>query len=69
DLAGGMRASEAARRPRTARAVREAARTGRLYPLPGPLGFVRNAVMASLGGERLKKRYDWLYDWRVSRGP
>ncbi|MGD9846424.1 MAG: FAD-dependent monooxygenase [Variibacter sp.] len=69
DLAGGMRAYEAARRPRTARAVREAARNGRIYHLPGPLGFVRNAVMASLGGERLKKRYDWLYDWRVSRGP
>jgi salicylate hydroxylase len=67
DLAGGMRAYEAARQPRTARAVREAARNGRIYHLPGPLGFARNRVMAGLGGERLKKRYDWLYDWRVSR--
>jgi salicylate hydroxylase len=65
DLARGMRAYEAARQPRTARVVREAARNGHIYHLPGPLGFARNFVMRSLGGERLKKRYDWLYDWRT----
>ncbi|MGE0752897.1 MAG: FAD-dependent monooxygenase [Variibacter sp.] len=68
DLAQGMRAYEAARLPRTARVVREAARTGHIYHLPGPLGLARNLAMRALGGERLKKRYDWLYDWRVSDG-
>ena len=66
DLAQGMRAYEAARLPRTARVVREAARPGHIYHLPGPLGLARNLAMRALGGGRLKKRYDWLYDWRVS---
>ncbi len=69
DAAQALRAYEAARLPRTARVVREAARTGRIYHLPGPLGLARNLVMRSLGGERLRKRYDWLYDWQANGRP
>jgi salicylate hydroxylase len=62
--AAAFRAYETRRQPRTARAAREAARTGRIYHLKGPLAAARNLAMRTLGGERLRGRYDWLYDWK-----
>ena len=52
------------RRGRTARVQRAARMTGRLYHLRGPLAALRDAVLARMGGEKLRERYDWLYDWR-----
>jgi salicylate hydroxylase len=63
DPARALRAYERRRMPRTARLMREADRTGRIYHLWGPLAVARNLVMASRG-EKLRARYDWLYDWQ-----
>jgi salicylate hydroxylase len=59
-----LRSYEKLRLARTARAAREAVRTGHIYHLKGPLARARNATMRLIGGERLRRRYDWLYDWK-----
>ena len=51
-------------RARVARAQREARRNSWRYHLAGPLGLARNACLAAMGGEKLLRRYDWLYGWR-----
>jgi salicylate hydroxylase len=66
DLADASRRYEAKRRGRTMQMQRAARRTGTLYHYAGPDAFARNLVMRALGGERLLKRYDWIYDWRVT---
>ena len=63
DPAHALRTYEHRRMPRTARVMREAARTGHIYHLWGPLAFGRHLVMRARG-EKLRARYDWLYDWR-----
>ena len=65
DIARALRAYEHARRARVARAQREARRNAWRYHLAGPLGFARNAVLAAMGGEKLLRRYDWLYGWTL----
>jgi salicylate hydroxylase len=64
DIARALRSYERARRARVARAQREARRNAWRYHLSGPLGFARNTVLAAMGGEKLLRRYDWLYGWR-----
>ena len=64
DVARALRAYESARRHRVARAQRAARANSRRFHLAGPLGMVRNAALAALGGEKLLRRYDWLYGWR-----
>jgi 2-polyprenyl-6-methoxyphenol hydroxylase-like FAD-dependent oxidoreductase len=64
DAARALRAFERARRHRVARVQREARRNAQGYHLAGPLGLVRNVALAALGGEKLLRRYDWLYGWR-----
>lgn len=59
-----LRAYETQRRRRVARVQREARRNSWGYHLAGPLGAARNAVLTMMGGEKLLRRYDWLYDWR-----
>jgi len=59
-----LRAYEAARRVRTARAQSVSHRQGRIYGLSRPEALVRNMGMRVLGGERLRTRYDWIYSWR-----
>jgi salicylate hydroxylase len=63
DPARALRAYESQRRARVARAQREARRNSRAYHLGGVLGWARNRVLAALGGERLLRRYDWIYGW------
>jgi salicylate hydroxylase len=63
DPARALRNYERRRMPRTASVVREAARTGRINHLWGPFALARNLVMKA-SGEKLRARYDWLYDWR-----
>lgn len=60
----GLRAYEAARQKRTARAQLISRRQGNLYGRIGPEALIRNLGMRLLGGERLLSRYDWLYNWR-----
>ena len=64
DIPRAMRRYEGLRRRRVRRAQREAARNGQRYHLSGPRALARNLALRALGGERLLRRYDWLYDWK-----
>jgi salicylate hydroxylase len=64
DPADALRAYEGARRHRTARAQFTSRRQGRVYGLNGPEALVRNLGMRLVGGEKLRARYDWIYDWQ-----
>jgi salicylate hydroxylase len=59
-----LRGYEDVRQRRVARVQSEARRNSARYHLSGPLGMARNAVLRMMGGERLLRRYDWLYGWR-----
>jgi salicylate hydroxylase len=63
-LSDAMRRYEAQRFPRTARVQRAARRTVKIYHQSGPAALARNLAMTAIGGERLRRRYDWIYDWR-----
>jgi len=63
DISRGMRTYERARSARVARAQREARRNSWRYHLAGPLALARDAMLKTLGGEKLLQRYDWLYGW------
>jgi salicylate hydroxylase len=65
----GMRQYEALRKGRVHRVQRAARANSRSYHLSGPTVIARNLAMRWLGGERLRARYDWLYDWRPSEPP
>ena len=64
DPADALRGYEGARWHRTAHAQLASRRQGRIYGLTGPEAFIRNLAMRAAGGERLRARYDWLYDWQ-----
>jgi salicylate hydroxylase len=64
DPAHALRRYESERRSRTARAQREAQRNGKRYHLSGARAFARNMALRAMGGERLLRRYDWLYGWK-----
>lgn len=61
--AEALRAYESARRARTERAQQASRRQGRIYGLTGPEAVARNLVMRVMGGQRLRSRYDWIYNW------
>lgn len=60
----GLRRYEAIRRARVRRVQHEARANSRTYHMSGPPALARNLAMRLMGGERLRARYDWLYDWR-----
>ena len=60
----GMRRYEAIRRARVRRVQHEARANSRAYHMSGPAALARNLAMRMMGGERLRARYDWIYDWR-----
>jgi salicylate hydroxylase len=64
DPADALRGYEGARRYRTARVQQVARKQGRIYGLSGPEAVFRNFGMRLMGGEKLRERYDWLYNWR-----
>jgi salicylate hydroxylase len=64
DPAQALRAYEKARRQRTARAQKTAAKQAGIYHKTGPGAVLRNLGMKLLGGERLRRRYNWLYSWK-----
>jgi salicylate hydroxylase len=65
DPVRALRAYESRRRARATRVQRTARQTGRVYHR-GPDAFLRDVAMRVLGGERLLRRYDWIYQWRAS---
>jgi salicylate hydroxylase len=64
DAAGALKTYAAVRRARTRKVQRLAAKNGERYHLKGVPAMLRNAAMRIIGGERLLRHYDWLYDWR-----
>lgn len=64
DPQAAMRQYEAMRKNRVHRVQRAARANSRNYHLSGPSVVARNLAMRWLGGERLRTRYDWIYDWR-----
>ena len=64
DAAGALKSYSAMRRPRTRKVQRLAAKNGARYHLGAVPAMLRNAAMRAMGGERLLRHYDWLYDWR-----
>jgi len=63
-IATAMRNYEAKRRPRTADIQRGARINATLYHLRGPPAHLRNLALATTGGDRFLRRYDWIYDWK-----
>jgi salicylate hydroxylase len=59
-----MRAYEQARRARTARTQRAARRNGIVYHMGGSEALMHALALFAMGGQRLIRRYDWLYGWR-----
>jgi salicylate hydroxylase len=64
--ATAMRRYESLRRARTAKIQGAARFTGALYHLRFPASVARNLALRRMGGEKLRARYDWLYDWSPS---
>jgi salicylate hydroxylase len=64
DPAPAMRRYEAIRQTRVRRVQQEALANSRTYHMSGPAALARNLAMHLMGGERLRARYDWIYDWR-----
>jgi len=59
-----LRRYEAIRHARVKRVQQEARANSRTYHMAGFAALARNMTMRLMGGERLRARYDWLYDWR-----
>jgi salicylate hydroxylase len=55
---------EALRAARARQVQAASLRQGRLYHLPPPLAWGRDAALALVPGAWLMARYDWLYAWR-----
>ncbi len=68
DGAAGVPAAMAAyareRAERVARVQETSRGNGRAYHLGRPWSFARDLVMMRLGPDGLRRRHDWLYDWR-----
>jgi salicylate hydroxylase len=65
DPSAALRRYEDDRRDRTTQVQQAARKTGKLYQYGGPDAAVRDFVLRRLGGVRLRRRYDWIYDWRL----
>jgi salicylate hydroxylase len=55
---------ESLRAGRARRVQAASLRQGRIYHLPPPLAWARDAVLALAPGSRLMAGYDWLYAWQ-----
>jgi salicylate hydroxylase len=69
DAAAALKAYTAIRRARTRKVQRLAARNGTRYHRGMLPALLRNAAMRAIGGRRLLRNYDWLYDWRPPAAP
>ena len=60
-----LRTYEASRQPRTTRVQHDASRNGTVYHLRGAAAALRSLALMAFGGDRLIRRYDWLYGWTL----
>jgi salicylate hydroxylase len=60
-----MAAYAGARAERVARVQATSRSNGRAYHLGRPWSLGRDLVMRRLGPDGMRRRYDWLYDWRA----
>ncbi len=63
-VAAAMSAYALERAERVARVQEVSRGNGRAYHLGRPWSFARDLVMKRLGPDGLRRRHDWLYDWR-----
>lgn len=68
DPAAALQTYGTTRGARTRKVQRLATRNGARYHFGGISGRVRNAAMRTIGGKRLLRDYDWIYDWRPPPG-
>ena len=64
DIPKAFKAYEIARKPRVTKIWQEAWRNGERYHWPLPLAQARDLGLKAMGGEKLLKRYSWIYEWR-----
>jgi 2-polyprenyl-6-methoxyphenol hydroxylase-like FAD-dependent oxidoreductase len=62
--ATAFRRYERDRQRRTARVQKSARRNGTIYHMGGAEAFLRGLALMAMGGNRVIKRYDWLYGWK-----
>ena len=67
NVPAAFRAYETLRKPRARAIVEQAVSNGRLYHLPHPVAFFRDAALKLGLGGQLLDRMDWIYRWRVDR--
>jgi salicylate hydroxylase len=67
DTAADLERYAQMREPRIKRVAKAAAGNGRIYHLGQALAPMRNLAMQHLG-ERITRRYDWIYTWRMPAG-
>jgi salicylate hydroxylase len=65
DAAAALRAYESIRRPRTARVQRASRRNATVYHLGGAEPLLRAVTRFALHGDKVVRRYDWLYGWKL----
>lgn len=66
DTAAALARYAAVRRPRVDRVAAASQQNGTVFHMQGMAALARDMAMRLLGGERLIRRYDWLYGWRSS---
>ncbi|HLQ92218.1 MAG TPA: FAD-dependent monooxygenase [Xanthobacteraceae bacterium] len=64
DIPGALCQYEKARLTRTAKVQRAARRNGIIYHMGRHESFLRTLARFTMGGDKLVRRYDWLYGWR-----
>jgi salicylate hydroxylase len=64
DAPAGLRAYEAARRPRVTRVSEAARKTGEYFHWDEPRAGVRNAMLRLVGPSLVLGRSDWIYGWK-----
>ena len=65
DPTAAFRSYYAIRRARVWKIQRLAARNGARYHFGGARAALRDTAIRMLGGQRLLRHYDWIYDWRL----
>jgi salicylate hydroxylase len=65
DVRSALASFHAQRAARARRVQAASRRQGRIYRLPPPLSWARNAVLALVPGPWLMAGFDWLYGWQA----